>query len=396
MPRLGKAHLKYRDYDILKAAFEDDYGYNPSIEGGYANNEGDKYSFGLNNYIYFCVDMYAMSSDTQWLTDAEIAIDKMLNNTDVLRESRGEITIEPAVPSSPVSNQYYQAPNPHFLDGTPVAGWSSYNGVSGDSHLRCQVLIDGQITAALAYWADYVLDNNITAFIAKANTVFAQIKTVIDSHNPSYQDDFFYTDMSITVEGSYYYPNRFSSSGTLQNDPLAFNHCGGMLQSAILYHKHFNEPDYLYKAQRFMDFTRTHRTYFADTDRFEWGYRVTGEGGTEDVNHGSYSLTFMYIAYKNGYLGITHQEMTRYANALLYAWKNNGQVGQCGEDFDGAGTIPTSEAFDVGVMGYLAEFNADVAKMGRDVISTRHINNYLNMYRGYASLLRFWPNGVRK
>ncbi len=396
MPRLGMSHLKWRDYDRLKEAFDDDYGYNPSIEGGYSDNEQDKYSFGLNNYLYFCVDMHELSGDTQWLTDAEVAIDRILDNTDIRRVAKGDITIAPANVSSTVPNQYYQAPTPYFLSGIPVEGWSSFNGVAGDANLRCQVLIDGQVAGSIAYWADHILDNNITAFVTKANSVFSYLKTVVDSHDLSYQKDYYNSSLDMTISGSYYYPNRFSSIGSLQPDPLAYNHNAGLLQTGLLYHKHFTDTEFLDRAQRFMDFTRATRTYYSAEDRFEWLYRITGEGGTEDVNHGSYSFMFFNVAHANGFLGVTSTEMRRYANALLYAWKNDNTVGSCAEDFDGAGTIPTSEAFDVGAMGYMAQFNKDIAKMGRDVCSTRYIPNYLNMYRAYASLLRYWPNGVRK
>lgn len=393
---LAKAHLPWHTYDAIKAQYETEYPTAPYLLAQYANNQSNYYSFNLHYIVYFYVDMHSLSGDTSWLDLAVLTVDHMLDNTDEMRDSRGEITIVPYVEGSETVGMYYQAPYPLKINGIPSKGWSSTDGVPATvptGTIRNQALQDGQILGCFAYFADYVLQNNLTAYAAKANEYLDYCKVIIDMHEPSWREDFtkYISGTPYLVQGAYSYP-AVSGGDITNSSPLAYNHMGGMLTAALVYHHHRTEPVYLQMAEKFIGFLRDYREDV--DDRYFFKYVLTGST-SEDINHGSYYLTpLLMFAYNNGYASVDNTEMTGYANSLVYAWLNTA-VGDVAERFDGTGIIPLGEAFNVGQMSGLGQFNSDVYNMARDLTAISFIGNYPSQYFCYSQILINFPESIR-
>lgn len=399
--RLGKAHLRWHTYYALKAEY--DYRFPTPALNGYANNEGNGFSFGLRAHIQTYMNMHAISGDNNWLDLAFASADHIQDNTDARRQEKGEILITPLVEPWTTYDEgnYYQAPYPYITDGTPVPGWGSNDG-SIAGHLRVQILQDGQVLGVLAQICDYVLSNSITAYEAQANSLLASLKDCLDMHLASWLEDSVLDDVdlgdgivhpSFTVQGSFYYPNRFWPLGGTQRKPLAYNHSGGWFTAALIYDKYIGNAVYVAMADKHMDYIRDARLQGATEGTYYWQYRL-GDAGAEDINHGSYYLTpFLLFAYKNGYCSITTAEITAYADTIASCWQEG--VGNVSERVDGEGTIPGGEAFNVGELTELGEFNADIYTMARDLLGTSYVAAYFSMYSGYSALLRYTPEAIR-
>ena len=387
---LVTSHLPWHSYNSLSDYYDSYYTNVPPVNNGaYANNEGNSFSFGLRSACSFYVDMYDMSLDSKWLVRLFELTDHILNQTDEARVSRGEITIDPLIVGSETANMYWQAPFPLMKNGTPSKGWSSYDGVPTGGGLRNQVLQDGQILNALSNAADYVLRNNITAYTVKANELLDHCELVIAIHQASWREGAIKN--GTLIQGSYFYPSASGEDATY-SAPVSYNHCGGIMHSMLVIHHHRSNASYLAMINLFMGFIRDTRVDNGDT--FFFKYKMTGSG-SEDINHGSYYLSILFsYAYDNGYLGITSQEMTKYANSVMLA-KLDGKVGSTAEKFDGTGVIPDGEAFNMGNLSYFGKFNSDVYPFSKEVISTRYIAAYLSMLSGYASFLRYTPESTR-
>ena len=396
--RLGKAHMRWHNYEALKAVYLQYNATPPYQQATYANNEDDALSFPFRAYVMFYIDMYDISNDTTWLDLAFDSVDHVLDNTDKRRSEKGEITV--TAKTDPITaGNYYQGAYPYVKDGTPLLGWSSTDG-SPSPYLRGQVLQDGQILGYISSLVDYVKDNAITAYITRADDYITFMKTVIDIHAPSWRDGYFKTvdGVPIWVQGTYLYQN-VDGQGSLYSSPLAYNHSGGLMQAMLVCHKYEigGIASYLDKATKFIGFIRDTRQDVED--RFFFQYILTSPTA-EDLNHGSYYIVpFIKFAYDNGYLGVTIDEVERYSNSLAYAWRLD-KVGSVAERFDGTSAnettgIPDGEAFDVGQMAMLGEFNNDIYSMCRDLLGTRYIANYARQYWGYSSMLRFIPDNIR-
>lgn len=373
------AHLQWNRWEDIEISYDILKPVAPHVP--VTDNHNNVFSFTLNNWVYFYVEMYRLSTSTRWLDLAEDACLHFIANNDEARFARGDIVLSG---STLGVDRYWQAPYPYTNDGVPVPGWSSSDGCPG---LRVQILQDGQILGAMANYADYILSNNITAYVANANIIFAHIKLVIDSHENSWRNDKVSTSQGITLKGNWYYPDRIDGSNYVYSGILAYNHCAGAAQAALLYHKHFTNADYLDKAERFMDFIRTTRTDLGDM--YFWKYIVSATK-SEDVNHGSYTLTFFMAAVIGGYLSFTEEELTKYAGALVNTWQGT-KVGDMSEKFDGTGVMPDGEAFDGSHLADFTDYNPDVYKVVQEAHATRSKDYgfYGRMYRGAATLLRY-------
>ena len=380
--RGATAHLEWNRWEDLEASYDNYNSTAPYLD--YPNNEDDDFSFALNNWLYFYVDMHRLSADTKWLDLAEDTCQWIIDNNDVARFARGDFILSG---SNRGVDRYYQAPYPYQADGVPVPGWSSANFAPG---LRCQILIDGQVIGAMSYYADYILSNNIAAYETKANSFFAHIKLVIDSHNNSWRYDKVITNPPMTVKGAWYGANTGGGNSTWSS-AIAYNHCVGALQAGLLYHKHFTDAEYLNKAEKFIEYMRDTRVDL--DDGYFWKYIVSGTK-SEDINHGSYTYNFFMLAAVNGYLSFTTDELTRYANSLLKGWQGT-KVGDMSERFDGTGDMPKSEGFDPAHLIDFVEYAPSIYKMTLEAHATRSkdYGNYGRMFRGAAALLRYRQSG---
>ena len=379
--RGATAFLQWHRWQELELHYDNTYPNAPYLSR--ANNDDNKFSFELDGWVYFYIDMHRMSGDTRWITLAVNTCQHFIDNNDEARVARGDFIL---TGSTVGVDRYWQAPYPYTTNGTPVPGWSSNNASAG-LPLRVQILIDGQIIGAMASLAGYILDQNITASITDANTFFAHIKRVLDSHNNSWRDDRVSTSPPMTVQGSWYYPERVSGLDQVFSAILAFNHLAGACNAAILYHKHFTDAGLLDKATRFMAFTRSNRV---DTgDMYQWAYTVE-TAGSEDLNHGSYSFTFFMSAKINSLLSFTEEELTKYANATVNAWVGT-KVGDLAEKFDGTGVMPVGEIFDPASFVDLAKYNTTLLKIVTEAhaVNSKSQSNYGKMMRGAAAILRY-------
>ncbi len=246
---------------------------------------------------------------------------------------------------------------------------------------RGQILTDGQILGAMALVPDIILDNltELSAYETDADTILDFIKTVLSDWDGNYIRDWDGADPDVSPAGNWYYTNRFSTNEYVYDDQiLAFNHSGGACAACLLYYKHRIDTDatdaaeFYSKAEDFMTWTRDYRTDTEDGERYWWPYKALESGEwCEDLNHGSYTFRFFKVAYQNGYLDFTSDELTKYTNAAVYAWNDSGLVGDVAERFDGTGDedgIPLYERPSIGHFMWMAEFNSDLFKMGRDAI----------------------------
>lgn len=377
------AHLQWHRWEDLEAQYDDEHPTAPYL--AYTDNELSKFSFDINHWLYFYVEMHRLSDDTKWLDLAEDTCQYFIDNNDVARLARGDFVLNGATPGV---DRYWQAPYSFTNDAEPVPGWS---GADGAPSLRVQILQDGQIIGAMAYYADYILDNNLTAYTTNANAFFAHVKLVIDSHERSWRDDKVSTSPPITVEGAWYYPERINGDDTVFSEILPFNHAAGACQALLLYHKHFTDLDYLDKAERFMEFTRSNRA--ESNNMFQWNYSVE-TAGSEDLNHGSYTFQFFMTAAANGYLDFTSAELSKYANSAVNGWQGTS-VGDLSEFFDGQGTIPAGEVFDPSHFVDIAKYNSLVFKITKEAhaVNSKSQPAYSRMFRGAATLLRYQTQG---
>ena len=377
----GKSHLNYNSYQSIKGLY---YQYftniKPFEDSGFDNNESDKFSFSLQNYLYFYIEMHKLSGSSEWITLIEETCNHILDNTDERRVEKLEIVLTP-VQDPPLDTNYFQAPFPYQRDGIPIPGWSSFDG-SPRPRLRAQVLQDGQIIGAMCTAAHYIISNGVTSTAGFTDSVLSHSRRVIDSHDHSYK--YASTVASTFIAGTYKYPERFLGEDSVYGSPVPYNHCGAMTKATLICHHYENNQDYLDKAQKFMDFTRDTRV--EDGDKYFWNYAFTTTTIPEDFNHGSYSLDMMLMAYELGYLGMTKDELTKYANTVASCNKWP-RVSEAFEKIDLSGDLPTGETFDIGNMAYLSEFNANVLTIGRDLSSTNYIAKYPSHFRSVATLL---------
>lgn len=387
----GLAHLKWSTADNLEAYYDS---YNsvvhPYQTGAYANNEGDNFSFGLNNILYFYIDMHVIQGKSRWLDLIIDTCNHILDQTDAKRSDRGEITITP-LQDPYVAGNYYQAPFPLARDGIPSQGWSSFDG-SG-SYLRNQVLQDGQIIGAMATVCDYFESNGINGYDAVISAMWAHIKVVIDQHLPSSRTD--KVKDGYIVPWSMYYPERTTGADSVFSSPVAYNHCGGYLKACALYHKHFNEPSFIPYIEGFMQFLRETRTEVGNGYNFRYLYTGTN---AEDLNHLSYTLPFIKECLDQGLAEVTETEVRRYANTVVATWRKE-DIGNADERVDGTSAdeiqgLPQGEKSNVGQMAYLGYLNPEIYKMGRDLTATAVINNYHSMYYGLSSLIRYASGNI--
>lgn len=377
----GRSHMLYNSYESIRDLYYQYFtNFKPYEDVGFEDNEGDRFSFTLQNYIYFYIEMHKLSSSQEWLTLIEGTCDHILDNTDERRVEKGDITLTPLEDPATDTN-YFQAPYPYQLNGTPVPGWSSFDG-SPRPRLRVQVLQDGQVIGALCEAAMYIIENNLTVTAGFADKLLSHSRRVIDSHDRSYR----YNTVvdGFPVAGTYKYPERILGEDSVYGNPLPYNHCAAMLKAALICNKYQPNTEYMSKAQSFIDFTRSQRIQIGD--RFEWTYSLTTPEKQEDINHGSYTLGLFFTAYKLGYLGVTSLELDRYANSIVNANKWP-RVSEAHERVDATGDMPTAETFDAGKLAYLGEINKKLLYFGRDLASTNYIIKYAGHFRAIATLL---------
>ncbi len=387
----GTCHLEHKSYAELESLYETSYaGGHPYELSTYANNEGDFFSFKLNAFITFYINMHKMSSDDKWLVTLKATMEHILNNTDAEREGRGEITLT-ALEDPAVATNYYQAPYPYMLNGTPVPGWSSFDGSSG-GRLRTQVLQDGLVLSALCRAAYYIKENSLSTYYTIADTALAHARVVITSHDNSFREDM--TANGDTVRGSYLYP-KTDGTTSLNSKPLAYNHSAGMFIAIAICNHYVADAANMDKLDRFLDFTRTTRVehQFDTGGRYEWAYLHFTQANKEDLNHGSYSLIMFQWLNKLAVGNVTDAEMLQYTNSVLYT--RGRYITENAEDVDGAGTLSTSDKFNVGEMSYLHEYNSDMLNMARNLTAQGYIANYALYYSGVSELLVHLPASNR-
>lgn len=392
MARKGFAHIRYRNAEDLGNAYLAAFPQPPYTLSTYQNNDANKFSFGLQQFVYFYVDMWYLTQDNAWIGLACDTCDYMISKCDSQRVLDGEITIT-ALNNPSLATDYYQAPYPYQINGTPVPGWSSQDGSGGKQ--RVQILSDGQIIGAMAVLADCILDHSqdLSAYTAKANTYMAKVAQVLESHNNSWVYNKVSAQPDMTVPGSYYYPAMDGGNYTYTYI-LAFNHSCGALQAGLLYDKHVGNAEYVNKAEAFMTFMRTDLARQEVGERYFWPYVIENPAVSEDLNHGAYEFQLFKVAYDNNYLNISVDELTRYAKSAVNAWLDNGLVGQAAERFDGTGLLPDAETFDPSQYVWLSAFEPDLFKMCRDLVGTYHLDLYANVYSAYSRILRYKPDGI--
>lgn len=375
------AHMKYNSYESIRDLYYKYFTSNSPYEDvGFESNEGDKFSFSLQNYLYFYIEMHKLSGSSEWVTLMEDTCNHILDNTDERRVEKGGLVITP-LESPATETNYFQAPYPYQVEGTPAPGWGSFDG-SEQPRLRVQVLQDGQIAGALCTVAHYIIENSIIATEGFADSLLAHSRRVINSHDNSYRYDTIIREQF--VKGTYKYPERINGNDSVYGDAVPYNHCAGILKAALICNYYEPDAEYVNKAQSFMDFTRDTRVDVGD--RFEWDYTLKNPGKSEDVNHGSYSLTMFYQAYKLGRLGITKEEMTKYTNSMINANKWP-RVKKAYEKVNATEDMPSGEVFDIGKMAYFKEFNKNIAYFGRDLASSNYIAKFPSHFRAIATLL---------
>ena len=374
------AHLQWHRWEDLESSYDSEYPTAPYLN--YVDNELSQFSFTVNHWLYFYVEMHRMSGATRWLELGRDTCQHMIDNNDVARVGRGDFVLNG---STVGVDRYWQAPYPYTTDATPVPGWSSNDGAPS---LRVQILQDGQIIGAMAYFTDYILSENLTSYIANANAFFTHIKLVLDSHENSWRSDLVSINPPVTVQGNWYYPEKVNGDNSVSSNILAFNHSAGACQAALLYHKHLTDTALLDKATRFMAFTRSNRVDAGAM--FEWEYSVEGSYSSEDLNHGSYSFMFFMIAKINGYISVDDAELTKYANATINAWQGV-KIGDLAEKFDGSGDIIDSEAFDPSHYVDMAKYNKTMYRVVAEAhaVRSKDQRNYSRMFRGAATMLRY-------
>lgn len=377
----GRSHMKYNSYESIRDLYYQYYtNFKPYEDTGYDNNESDNFSFGLQNYLYFYIEMHKLSMSDEWVTLIEETCNHILDNTDERRVEKLEIALTP-LQEPALDTNYYQAPFPHQRDGIPIPGWSSFDG-SPRPRLRAQVLQDGQIIGALCSVAYYLIEEKVSYTDGFSESLLDHSRRVIDSHANSYR--YGSTVDGGFVAGTYKYPERINGADSVYGNPVPYNHCGGITKAQLICNHYESNPEYLNKAQAFVDFTRDTRTDLGD--RYEWLYTFYDKDKPEDINHGSYSLSMMYQAYLLSELGVSAEEMTKYANSIIHANKWP-RVSEAYEKVNATGDMPTGETFDIGKMAYLKEFNRDIAYLGRDLASTNYITKYPAHFRAIATLL---------
>lgn len=373
--------MKYNSYESIKDLYYQYFtNFKPFEDSGYDNNESDKFSFGLNNYLYFYIEMHKMSGSAEWLTLMEETCAHILDNTDIRRVEKGEIVITP-LEDPQVDTNYFQAPYPYLLNGTPVEGWSSFDG-SPRPRLRVQCLQDGQIVAALCSVAHYIKENNLSESLGFSDNLLSYSRSVIESHDRSYK----YGSVvdGLVVAGTYKYPNRLTGEDGTFGDPLPYNHNAGMLKAAMICSNYLFNQEYMDKAENFIQFLRDTRE---EVDgRFKWLYSFTVAGKCEDVNHGSYTLDMLLTAKELNLFNVTDEELIKYSNAFVHTNKWP-RVNEAYEKIDATGDMPVSETFCMATISKLGYLNKDLLTLARDLSSTNYVIKYHLHFYAIASLL---------
>lgn len=392
----------------LQASFDNAYSQSTDATPIFdTDNETDGFSFTQNEVLYFYDDMYALTGDTDWIDRMVTTIDYIFDNTDVRRVEKGELTIASwdGTGTKP-TNAYFAAPYPHIVDGTPVEGWSSYNGTGGTTYLRCQILTDGQILAAIATCCDTILDDSsLLAYHDTATGYLNGCATVLEDHQTTYQTKTFYDyqDTYGTVDVSAYYYANTSGASSVFSTVLAFNHSLGAHLCAMVLDKHDITSDYLPQAQAWLDFMRSDlcRSEFTNDDGLEcysWKYTVDTGADTdeiEDLNHGGFYMGPVWkFAYENGYLDFTTEEITKYANTLYNAKLDDGTVAYRYSDTTTA--LDDDYIWYVGHQYWLSVFNNDIASWVTDNMDRVHDTATTPaMFHAYSHALRAREVGVK-
>ncbi len=373
--------MKYNSYDAIKALYYQYFtNFKPFEDSGYSNNESDKFSFGLNNYLYFYIEMHKLSGSSEWLTLIEETCNHILDNTDERRVEKGEITLTP-LEDPQVDTNYFQAPYPYLLNGTPVSGWSSFDG-SPQPRLRVQCLQDGQVVAALCSVAYYIKENLLPETAGFSDGLLSHSRRVIESHNRSYR--FNSVVDGVTVAGTYKYPNRLTGEDGVFGDPLPYNHNAGMLKAAMICNYYSPNQDYLDKAEGFIQFLRDTREEI--DGRFEWLYSFTVAGKAEDINHGSYTIDMLLTAKDLSLFNVTDEELIKYSKSFVHVNKWP-RVSEAYEKVDATGDMPVAETFCMGTIARLGLLNKDFLYIARDLSSTNYVVKYHLHYLAVAALL---------
>lgn len=358
----------------------------PWLRPIYKNNDQDRFSFDLVDFLYFYTDMHTVSGDRIWLSLASALCEHILGATDESRFARGEIKLDGNVDGV---DRYYQAPSGFKFGKLPVPGWSSGNGLPSSLRLRAQVLTDGQIIGGLAYFADYVLSHGIAECSKIAFSVFRHCSRVFRSHDSSWRTSFCYGDRCFPDCGSWFYPS-IVKNGELYSSPLAFNHAAGAMSAAILLGKHSPEfsNEANEKSRAFLRFFRECLTRI--DDRYVWPYSIQNPQRIEDINHGSYSLMFLIVAHNSGLSGVTRDELRRFARSFIFACSRTAS-GAPRYFIDGReGDASPADAICVAHLSYLGRIDPEfLAVATRIALQYRGIFlSYGRMLRGLASVLR--------
>jgi len=99
------AHLQWHRWQDLESAYDTEYPTAPYLL--YSDNETNQFSFTLNNWVYFYVEMHRMSTDDRWLVLARDTCQHFIDNNDEQRFARGDFTLNG---STPGVDMYWQYP----------------------------------------------------------------------------------------------------------------------------------------------------------------------------------------------------------------------------------------------------------------------------------------------